>query len=421
MKDTEERRQRVVIVGAWLKEMKYPDHSLEELEDLVEAADGLVVGAMSQRLNQYHPATLIGRGKVHELKDFVKKNDVDLIIFDQELSGIQMRNIEDKTDCAVLDRTGLILDIFAKRAKTREGKLQVYLAQLNYQLTHLIGMRNLSRLGGGIGTRGPGEQKLETDRRHIRRQIDKVKEELREVKKHRELNRHQRDQSQLPLVSLVGYTNAGKSSLMNRMLVEGDGLGQQVFVKDMLFASLDSSLRKIRLPGEMDILVSDTVGFVSNLPTTLVEAFNSTLEEVTHADVIIHVLDGSREDIQLQYDTTWEILRELKVLHIPILVVVNKMDLVEGGPVPLMTHDEKVIHLSVQKDEDLSKFYEVLGDLLTEDHIQTELFFNFNQQDIFNLMMNRYEPNELEYRNDGIYVNVLLSAEDYRRFKDYEV
>src|SRR5699024_4374071 len=308
--------------------MKYPEQSLEELSDLVDAAGGVVIGVMSQKLNEYHPATLIGRGKVHELKEFVKNNEVDLIIFDQELSGIQMRNIEEATDCAVLDRTGLILDIFASRAKTREGKLQVYLAQLHYRLTHLVGMRNLSRLGGGIGTRGPGEQKLETDRRHIRRQIDRVKADLREVKKQRELNRHQREQSQLPLVSLVGYTNAGKSSLMNRMLIDGDSLGHQVFVKNMLFASLDSTLRKIRLPGEMDILLSDTVGFVSNLPTALVEAFHSTLEEVTHADVIIHVLDGSREDVQLQYDTTWKILKELEVLHIPMLVVINKMDLV---------------------------------------------------------------------------------------------
>lgn len=420
MSDRHLNRDRVVIVGVWDNNATYYQESLDELGRLVKVAGGIVVGEMTQKLNRYNPASLIGTGKLKELKNFVKAEDIDIVIFDQALSGVQMRNIEEEVDCVVLDRTGLILDIFAQRAKTNEGKLQVFLAQLNYRLTHLIGMKNLSRLAGGIGTRGPGEQKLETDRRHIRRQMEHVKKELEQVKIQRSVERKQRVNSALPLVSLVGYTNSGKSSLMNRMIREGDSLGSEVYVRDIPFASLDSSLRHLRIPGELDILLSDTVGFISNLPTQLIDAFQSTLEEIKYADCIVHLVDGSREDIQLQYDTTWNILKELDVLDIPTILLINKLDLIDKTRLPLKHHGEDIIYLSIKYDNDLSEFYSLLTDKIKEEYIDVNLYFNYKQQAILDKLLTRYEATQLKYEHDGIYLDLSVSKADYSWLKEYE-
>ena len=253
----------------------------------------------------------------------------NLVVFNDELSGAQIRNLENIIDRKIVDRTNLILDIFANRASSREGKLQVKLAQLNYRLPRLVGFRDyLSREGGGIGTRGPGEQKLETDRRHILREIDNIERALKNAEKARSIKRKRRENSNLPIVALVGYTNAGKSTLLNRIIEMASENNEikKVFVYDMLFATLDTSLRRAKLPNGQPFLITDTVGFVSKLPTHLVEAFKGTLEEVKYADLLIHVVDASNSDLDIQIKTTYNILKELEVLDKPIITVFNKMD-----------------------------------------------------------------------------------------------
>ncbi|MDO5036875.1 MAG: GTPase HflX [Tissierellia bacterium] len=420
MESVKKGPDRVVIAGVWLKSGPSLEESFKELAGLVEAAGGQLVGEITQNLEAYQPATLMGQGKLKELKDFVDREEVDLVVFDQELSGIQMRNIEDILGCGVLDRTGLILDIFAKRAKTKEGKLQVHLAQLQYRLSHLIGMKNLSRLGGGIGTRGPGEQKLETDRRHIRRQMDRIKKDLEGVKRHRATGRKRRLKSKMPLLSLVGYTNAGKSSLLNRMLEEGEGYGKKVLAKDMPFATLDSSLRQINLPYNQELLVSDTVGFISNLPTSLIKAFYSTLEEVVYADLLIHLLDGSTGDLQVQYDTTWQILSDLEVLDIPMVLVINKMDLAKEGPLALKDHGEDKVYISVKEDPDLGSLYKKIQENLAKDYMETDLYFSYHEQDLINQLLDKYEPTGLDYENQGVHLRLRLPKEEKKRLEKYQ-
>lgn len=419
MESTSVERERVVIVGIWTDKTKYREESLKELESLVEVAGGDVVGIFTQNLPQLRTSTLMGSGKLKEIKEFVEKESIDLVVTDQELSGTQMRNIEDALDCSVLDRTGLILDIFALRAKSNEGKLQVLLGQLNYRKTHLIGMKSLSRLGGGIGTRGPGEQKLELDRRKIREEIQRIKKKLENVHKQRETNRSKRRKNGAPLVSFVGYTNAGKSSLMNRILREGSSQGKEVFVKDMPFASLDPDTRLVKFKDGQEIFLSDTVGFISNLPTSLVEAFHATLEEVKEADILIHVLDGSREDVELQYETTMEIVDELQVLDRPIILFINKTDKMEGKRLPLLTRGEHIIYGSVLKDEDLSDFYEILNKVISEDFQEATFLFPYEKQAYVAELKRKYAEVELEYLNEGICLEVELSKQDKMKYKKY--
>lgn len=319
-----EEREKVVTASVYDESVTYYDDSLKELNALVKVAGGDVVASVTQKVRAYHPATFMGKGKLLELKHFVQAEGIDLVIFDQTLSGIQMREIEKILETDVLDRTALILDIFASRAKTDVGKLQVYLAQLEYGKSHLIGKKNYSRLGGGIGTRGPGEQKLEIDRRRIAEDIQRVKKKLKQARKVRDTGRKHRVNGQVPVVALVGYTNAGKSSIMNRLLRESGAKGRQVYVEDMPFASLDPDTRRIRLPDGLVIYVTDTVGFISNLPTTLLEAFRTTLEELKESDLIVHVIDGSAEDCALRYETTRKLLKELDAAEIPSLLFVNK-------------------------------------------------------------------------------------------------
>lgn len=319
-----EEREKVVTASVYDGSENYYEESLKELNALVKVAGGRVVASIEQKVRTYNPATLMGKGKLEELKDFVQAEDVDLVIFDQTLSGIQMREIEKVLEVDVLDRTALILDIFASRAKTDVGKLQVYLAQLEYGKSHLIGKKNYSRLGGGIGTRGPGEQKLEIDRRRIAEDIQRVKKKLKQARKIRDTGRKNRTNSQVPAIALVGYTNAGKSSVMNRLLKESNAKGREVYVEDMPFASLDPDTRRIRLPDGLVVYVTDTVGFISNLPTTLVEAFHTTLEELKESDLIVHVIDGSAEDAALRYETTRKLLNDLGAADVPSLLFVNK-------------------------------------------------------------------------------------------------
>ena len=305
-----EDEYRAVLVG--LQRDEDISYSMEELKGLAEAAGVEVLGQMIQNLERPNTATLIGKGKVEELAEMVKNMEVDTVIFNDELTGMQLRNLEDAVGVRVIDRTILILDIFADRASSREGKLQVELAQLQYRMPRLTGFgKSLSRLGGGIGTRGPGEKKLETDRRHIEKRMYDIKSELAQIKNTRGVQRAKREKSEIPVVALVGYTNSGKSALMNRLLTMTEKEEKTVFEKNMLFATLDTQQRSVTLDTNHQFILVDTVGFVSRLPHSLVNAFKATLEEVAYADLLIHVVDAYYENHDYHIEVTNKILQEI--------------------------------------------------------------------------------------------------------------
>ena len=414
-----EEREKVVTASVYDGSETYYEESLKELNALVKVAGGRVVASIEQKVRAYNPATLMGKGKLEELKDFVRAEDVDLVIFDQTLSGIQMREIEKVLEVDVLDRTALILDIFASRAKTDVGKLQVYLAQLEYGKSHLIGKKNYSRLGGGIGTRGPGEQKLEIDRRRIAGDIQRVKKKLKQARKIRDTGRKNRISSQVPAIALVGYTNAGKSSVMNRLLKESNAKGREVYVEDMPFASLDPDTRRIRLPDGLVVYVTDTVGFISNLPTTLVEAFHTTLEELRESDLIVHVIDGSAEDAALRYETTRKLLNDLGAADVPSLLFVNKKDLMEGKKLPFMPAEETVIYGSCKHDRDFDYFYDAVQKKVEDLYVKVDLKFSFNEMDRVEAVKANYPVERLDYDADGVTMTATLSKRAYDRMKPY--
>lgn len=414
-----EEREKVVTASVYDESETYYEESLKELNALVKVAGGRVVASIEQKVRAYNPATLMGKGKLEELKDFVRAEDVDLVIFDQTLSGVQMREIEKVLEVDVLDRTALILDIFASRAKTDVGKLQVYLAQLEYGKSHLIGKKNYSRLGGGIGTRGPGEQKLEIDRRRIAGDIQRVKKKLKQARKIRDTGRKNRISSQVPAIALVGYTNAGKSSVMNRLLKESNAKGREVYVEDMPFASLDPDTRRIRLPDGLVVYVTDTVGFISNLPTTLVEAFHTTLEELKESDLIVHVIDGSAEDAALRYETTRKLLNDLGAVDVPSLLFVNKKDLMEGKKLPFMPAEETVIYGSCKHDRDFDYFYDAVQKKVEDLYVKVDLKFSFNEMDRVEAVKANYPVERLDYDADGVHMTATLPKWTYDRMKPY--
>lgn len=414
-----EEREKVVTASVYDGSENYYEESLRELNALVKVAGGHVVASMEQKVRAFNPATLMGKGKLEELKDFVRAEEVDLVIFDQSLSGIQMREIEKVLEVDVLDRTALILDIFASRAKTDVGKLQVYLAQLEYGKSHLIGKKNYSRLGGGIGTRGPGEQKLEIDRRRISGDIQRVKKKLKQARKIRDTGRKNRTHSQVPAIALVGYTNAGKSSVMNRLLRESNAKGREVYVEDMPFASLDPDTRRIRLPDGLVVYVTDTVGFISNLPTTLVEAFHTTLEELRESDLIVHVIDGSAEDAALRYETTRKLLNDLGAADVPSLLFVNKKDLMEGKKLPFMAAEETVIYGSCKHDREFDYFYEAVQKKVEGLYVKVDLKFTFHEMDRVEAIKANYPVERLEYDADGVCMTATLPKRAYDRMKVY--
>lgn len=346
--DNEVRKERALLVGCQLPHMDEERFlfSMEELASLTKTAHGEVIMSLSQKREKIHPATYIGKGKVEEITQLEKELDIDVIIFNDELSPSQLRNLSETFEAKVIDRTQLILDIFAARAKSKEGKLQVELAQYEYLLPRLAGQGlALSRLGGGIGTRGPGETKLETDRRHIRRRIDEIKKQLKLITEHRTRYRERRKKNQAFQISLVGYTNAGKSTIFNRLTEAG------AFEENLLFATLDPMTRKFILPSGLTTLLTDTVGFIEDLPTTLIAAFRSTLEEVCESDLILHVVDCSNPDYFNHEKTVYKILKELGIKDIPILTVYNKKDLVLTSFVP-STND--MVFISALDQEDIN-------------------------------------------------------------------
>ncbi len=418
--NSNKKLEKVITVGTNIG--AYP-HSLEtsmkELAELVYADGAEVVGEVTQNIYKFNPKYLIGSGKVDEIKEMVELLEVDAVVFNDELSGIQVRNLEKRIKKKVIDRTNLILDIFGLRATTYEAKLQVELARLEYQLPRLLGIDGWSRTGGGIGTRGPGEQIIETDRRRLKREIDKIKEKLEKAKRTRDTTRERRIDSNIPIVSLVGYTNAGKSTILNRLKDEESG---EVSVKNMLFETLDPSSRKARLLSGREFIISDTVGFVSKLPTKIVEAFKSTLEEIKYSDLILHVIDASSEDLEIQYNTTMAILKDIEVLDKNIITVFNKVDRVDLYDInlPLRVMPDKKVYISALKDENMDSLLKIIEDNLEEKYFDVKLKFAYNDTDLLYKLVEKFDAKPI-YEEDGIYLELKLEEREYEKVKDYVV
>ncbi len=401
------------------------DNSMNELEELVNAAGGVAISRVIQRRDSIDSAYFIGKGKAREIKSYCEELDINAVVFNDELSGAQLRNLESIIDRKIVDRTNLILDIFANRATSKEGKLQVKLAQLKYRLPRLVGFRDyLSREGGGIGTRGPGEQKLETDRRHILREIDNIEKALKDAEKARNIKRKRREDSNLPIVALVGYTNAGKSTLLNKIIQMNDEYkeSKKVFVYDMLFATLDTSLRRGKLPNGQVFLLTDTVGFVSKLPTHLIEAFKGTLEEVRYADLLLHVVDGSNDDLDIQIKTTHKILKELEVLDKPIITVFNKMDKTDIGNLVFENkYIDKKIFISSKNSVNLDKLLEMIQENLPQKYKDITLIIPYDEQVLVSYFLENYEVEDIKYKESGTEIKLNINQIDYERYFKYIV
>ncbi len=396
------------------------NESMEELKELTKAAGAEVVGSLIQNKHSVDAAYYIGKGKVEEIRAYSDSLDATLVIFNDELSGAQIRNIENVVGRKVIDRTTLILDIFAQRALSKEGKLQVELAQLKYRLPRLYGMGGeMSRTGAGIGTRGPGEQKLEIDKRHILNKAADIRRELKEVKKNRETQRVKRLKSNIPIVALVGYTNAGKSTLLNELIKTHKDYEQEkeVFVKDMLFATLDVTLRKALLPNKKEFLVVDTVGFVSKLPHDLVEAFKATLEEVQYADLILHVIDATNTSYELQKSTTEGVLKELGVNDKKHILVYNKVDKLELDIYPKSQED--IVYISAKQGINMDKLLNMIEIALMENAYSVSLMLPYERGDIFSRIKDKYNVENFEYGESGITLDVDLDEEDFNIYREY--
>ena len=408
----EEAKERLILVGVSEQDGDDTEDSMEELKELVATAGASVAGMVIQKRETMHPGTYVGKGKVEEIRELLIETQATGIVCDDELSPAQLRNLTDLLDIKVMDRTLIILDIFAMRASTNEGKIQVELAQLRYRATRLTGMgRSMSRLGGGIGTRGPGEKKLEVDRRLIGSRISQLKRELEEVRKHREINRGQRTKSKIPVAAIVGYTNAGKSTLLNT-LTDAD-----VLEEDMLFATLDPTTRQLELPGKQQILLTDTVGFIRKLPHHLIEAFKSTLEEAKYADYIIHVVDASNPQADKQMHIVYETLRSLGVEDKKILTLFNKQD-ARTDDEPL--HDflaDKTINISAKYGIGLDAVKEALADFLRADKILVERVIPYQDAGILQAVRKMGELLEEEYQPEGIFIKAYVPMELYAKIK----
>ncbi|MZP28592.1 GTPase HflX [Heliobacterium undosum] len=378
---------------------------LEELAQLAETAGAVVVGRMTQRMERPDRATYLGSGKIRELTLALQVTRADLLIVDEELLPAQQRRLESLTGIRVVDRTAVILDIFASRARTREGKLQVELAQLQYLLPRLTGQgQALSRLGGGIGTRGPGETKLETDRRHLRRRMSELEGELNHVRHHRERLRHSRQRSDLPLISMVGYTNAGKSTLSSLLVARFAPLGgPSPAGEDKLFATLDPTTRRIRLPGEQDVLISDTVGFIRKLPHSLVRAFRATLEEIVAADLLLHVVDASHPAAVEQMRTVEAVLAEIGAGEKPVLTVLNKIDRLQpGGMDALLRPPDPWVALSAHTGEGVDGLLEKIARLLPDDRVTVDVLIPYDQGKQIDHLYRIGVVRELTYEAEGV-------------------
>lgn len=404
--DLKEQEERVILMAVSTGEEDDTAHSVDELEELVETAGAVTVGKMIQNRERVHPGTYLGKGKIEELKELAWELSATGVVCDDELSPAQLRNLENALEIKVMDRTMVILDIFAARAKTREGKIQVELAQLKYRAARLVGLRaSLSRLGGGIGTRGPGEKKLEVDRRLIHDRIGQLKDELEDVKRHRDVIRRQREKTNVLTVAIVGYTNAGKSTLLNH-LTQAD-----ILAEDKLFATLDPTTRGLTLPGGEKVLLTDTVGFIRKLPHHLIEAFKSTLEEARYSDVILHVVDCSNPQMDMQMHVVYDTLRQLEVKDKEIVTVFNKIDR-EGADTSCrdVVSDYRV-KISAKTGEGMENLLEILGTILKNRRVYLERVFPYSQAGRIQKIRQNGQLISEEYEEDGIHVKAYVPAD----------
>jgi len=406
MIELKEQEERVILVAVSTGEDDDTATSVDELEELASTAGAVTVGKVIQNRENVHPGTYLGKGKIEEVKELLWELDATGIICDDELSPAQLKNLEDTLDTKVMDRTMVILDIFASRARTREGKIQVELAQLRYRAVRLVGLRNsLSRLGGGIGTRGPGEKKLEVDRRLIHERISQLKSELEDVKRHREVVRKKRENGGALTAAIVGYTNAGKSTLLNRLTQAG------ILAEDKLFATLDPTTRALTLPGGERVLLTDTVGFIRKLPHHLIEAFKSTLEEAKYSDVILHVVDCSNPQMDMQMHVVYETLRQLEITDKEIVTVFNKIDREGADPAGRDMAADYRVKISAKTGEGLPDLLGVLETILRSRRIYFEKVFSYAEAGRIQRIRKNGRLLSEEYKEDGIHVTAYVSVE----------
>ena len=401
-----EQQERVILFAASTNDSDDTEESVEELKELVKTAGAETVGTVIQNRENIHPGTYLGKGKIQELKEMVWESGATGVVCDDELSPAQLKNLEDALDTKVMDRTMIILDIFAARAKTREGKIQVELAQLRYRAVRLVGLRNsLSRLGGGIGTRGPGETKLEVDRRRIHERISQLKSELQDVERHRDVVRKQREQSGTLTAAIVGYTNAGKSTLLNKLT------GAGILAEDKLFATLDPTTRALVLPGGEKVLLTDTVGFIRKLPHHLVEAFKSTLEEARYCDVILHVVDCSNPQMDMQMHVVYETLRRLDIKDKEIITVFNKVDRPDADTACRDMSADYKVRLSAKTGEGIEELLDLFAIILRNRRIYFEKIFAYRDAGRIQTIRKSGQLLSEEYQDDGIHVKAYVPVE----------
>lgn len=399
----EAARERVILVGVCTRENENVEESLDELKELADTAGAEAVGRVIQNRESMHPGTYIGSGKIDEVRELAAALQADGVICDDELTPAQLRGLEQELDLKVMDRTLVILDIFAQHATTSEGKLQVELAQLRYRLARLTGKGiAMSRLGGGIGTRGPGEKKLETDRRLIKSRIARLNRELKEMQIHRDTARKKRLNESVPVAAIVGYTNAGKSTLLNALT------GADILAENKLFATLDPTTRRMELPSGQEILLTDTVGFIRKLPHHLVEAFKSTLEEARYADYILHVVDSVSPQMDAQMEAVYETLDRLGIAGRPVITLFNKRDLAAGSELPKDPNAVRTIGISAGTGAGLKELQEVLEEQLRNSRVQVEKLFPYAQAGDIQRIRRYGQVLEEEYREDGIYIKAWM-------------
>lgn len=403
--ETKEIVEKVILLGVDVGDDT--KDSMKELAELVDTAGATVLDSIIQSRERIHPGTYLGKGKIEEVRERIERLDATGVVCDDELTPAQLRNLEDLLDTKVMDRTMVILDIFAKRATTSEGKIQVELAQLKFSAARLIGLRSsLSRLGGGIGTRGPGEKKLEMDRRLIHERISQLKSELKKVESHRELIRKSRDENLAFNVAIVGYTNAGKSTLLNKLT------DANILAEDKLFATLDPTTRKLKLGSGQEILVTDTVGFIRKLPHHLIEAFKSTLEEAKYANLLVHMVDASNEEASSQMLVVYDTLRSLDVVDKDIITVFNKTDLIkEGEELPRDFHADKILKMSAKTGDGIEDLKKTIENILQNQRVYLEHIFSYKDAGKIALIRKFGEIKCEEYTDDGILIKAYIPAE----------
>ena len=403
--ETKEIEEKVILLGVDVGDDT--KESMKELAELVDTAGAIVLDSIIQSRERIHPGTYLGKGKIEEVRERIERLDATGVVCDDELTPAQLRNLEDLLDTKVMDRTMVILDIFAKRATTSEGKIQVELAQLKFSAARLIGLRSsLSRLGGGIGTRGPGEKKLEMDRRLIHERISQLKAELKKVESHRELIRKSRDENLAFNVAIVGYTNAGKSTLLNKLT------DANILAEDKLFATLDPTTRKLKLGSGQEILVTDTVGFIRKLPHHLIEAFKSTLEEAKYANLLVHMVDASNEEASSQMLVVYDTLRSLDVVDKDIITVFNKTDLIkEGEELPRDFHADKILKMSAKTGDGIEDLKKTIENILQNQRVYLEHIFSYKDAGKIALIRKFGEIKSEEYTDDGILIKAYIPAE----------